>query len=136
MKVRKLIDSFNYAKEGIIYTLKTQSNMRAHFTITVVVLLLGLFLQISKLELLLLIFTISLVIITEMINTAIETTIDLITDQYHELAKIAKNVAAAAVMIASLNAIVVGYIIFFDKLDMGIVALGIGIIVLMIKYIM
>ncbi len=136
MKVRKLLDSFNYAKEGIIYTLMTQPNMRAHFTMAVVVLLLGLFLRISRLEFLVLIFTISLVVISEMINTAIEAIVDLITDQYHELAKIAKNVAAGAVLIASLNAIFVGYIIFFDKLGMEIVFLGILAIVLIIKYIM
>ncbi|MBB6217920.1 diacylglycerol kinase (ATP) [Anaerosolibacter carboniphilus] len=118
MRVRKLIDSFNYAIDGIIYTLKTQRNMRIHITAAIGVLLLSLFFRLSKLEILILFFTISLVIITEMLNTSIEATIDLITDQYHELAKIAKNVAAGAVLIASFNAILVAYIIFFDKLNL------------------
>jgi diacylglycerol kinase (ATP) len=118
MRVRKLIDSFNYAIDGIIYTLKTQRNMRIHITAAICVLLLSLFFRLSKLEILVLFFTISLVIITEMLNTSIEATIDLITDQYHVLAKIAKNVAAGAVLIASLNAILVAYIIFFDKLNL------------------
>ncbi|MDF2548158.1 MAG: phosphatase family protein [Anaerosolibacter sp.] len=118
MRVRKLIDSFNYAIDGIIYTLKTQRNMRIHIAAAIGVLLLSLFFRLSKLEILVLFFTISLVIITEMLNTSIEATIDLITDQYHVLAKIAKNVAAGAVLVASLNAILVAYIIFFDKLNL------------------
>jgi diacylglycerol kinase (ATP) len=72
----------------------------------------------SRFEILILFFTIALVIVAEMINTSIEATIDLITDRYHELAKIAKNVAAGAVLIAAVNAIIVGYIIFFDKLNL------------------
>ncbi|SHJ46755.1 diacylglycerol kinase (ATP) [Geosporobacter subterraneus DSM 17957] len=117
MKVRKLLDSFNFAIDGILYTLKTQRNMRIHFTAAILVLFLSLFFDISKLEMLILFFTIALVIIAEMINTSIEATIDLITNQYHELAKIAKNVAAGAVFIAALNAIIVAYVIFFNKLD-------------------
>ncbi|WP_053957562.1 diacylglycerol kinase [Inediibacterium massiliense] len=115
MKVRKLIDSFNYAIDGIIYTLKTQRNMRIHFTMAVSVLFLSLFFHLSKLEVLILFFTIALVIIAEMVNTSIEATIDLITKEYHELAKIAKNVAAGAVLIAAFNAIIVAYLIFFDE---------------------
>lgn len=117
MKVRKLLDSFNFAIDGILYTLKTQRNMRIHFTAAILVLFLSLFFDISKLEMMILFLTIALVIIAEMINTSIEATIDLITNQYHELAKIAKNVAAGAVFVAALNAIIVAYIIFFNKLD-------------------
>ncbi|QZY56553.1 diacylglycerol kinase [Crassaminicella profunda] len=117
MQVRKLIDSFNYAIDGIIYTLKTQRNMRIHFTMAIMVLFLSLFFDLSKLEMLILFFTISLVIVAEMINTSIEAAIDLITKEYHELAKIAKNVAAGAVFISALNSIVVAYIIFFDKFN-------------------
>jgi len=123
MRVRKLLDSFHYAIDGIIYTLKTQRNMKVHFLAAIAVLFLSLFLKVSKLEVLILFFTISLVIIAEMINTSIEAAIDLITDKYHELAKIAKNVAAGAVLIASLNAIIVGYMIFFDRLTIFILKL-------------
>ncbi len=117
MKAKKILDSFNYAFEGIIYTLKTQKNMRIHFSIAIIVLILSLFYNLSKTEILILFFAISLVIVAEMINTAIETTIDLITDKYHELAKIAKNVAAGAVLISAINSIIVAYIIFFDKIN-------------------
>ncbi|WP_432664594.1 diacylglycerol kinase [Wukongibacter baidiensis] len=117
MKAKKLLDSFNYAFEGIIYTLKTQRNMRIHFVIAVLVLFGSVFFHLSKVETLVLFITIALVIIAEMINTSIEATIDLITDKYHELAKIAKNVAAGAVLVSAVNSIIVAYIIFYDKLD-------------------
>jgi len=87
MKVRKLIDSFNYAVSGIIYTLKTQRNMRVHFISAFFVLTLSLFFNFSRVELLLLFFTVSLVIIAEMINTAIEKSIDMFTKEYHPLAE-------------------------------------------------
>jgi len=69
----------------------------------------------SIIEFILLIISISIVIICEMINTAIETTIDLITKEYHPLARIAKNVAAGSVLISALMSIVVGCIIFFNR---------------------
>lgn len=112
-----MIDSFNYAFEGIIYVFKTQRNMKIHFFVAVVVLILSLFFDLSRMEILILFLTISLVIITEMINTSIETTIDLITDQYHIFAKIAKNIAAGAVLIAAINSIIVAYFIFFHRLN-------------------
>ncbi|WIV10696.1 diacylglycerol kinase [Proteiniborus sp. MB09-C3] len=117
MKVRKLIDSFNYAVSGIIYTLKTQRNMRIHYAAAILVLFLSLFLNFTRIELLLLFFTISLVIIAEMINTAIEKTIDMYTKDYHPLAEIAKNVAAGSVLIAAINAIIVAYLLFFDRIN-------------------
>lgn len=117
MKAKKLIDSFNYAFEGIIYTLKTQRNMRIHFLIAILVLILSLFYSLSKAEILILFITITIVIVAEMVNTSIEATIDLITNEYHELAKIAKNVAAGAVLIATMNSVIVAYIIFYDKVS-------------------
>jgi len=117
MKVRKLIESFNYAFEGIIYALKTQRNMKIHFSIAIIVLSLSLFFDLSKMEFLVLLLTISSVIMAEMINTAIEATIDLMTDQYHIFAKIAKNVAAGGVLIAAINSIIVAYLIFFHRVN-------------------
>ncbi|MCX7903790.1 MAG: diacylglycerol kinase [Caloramator sp.] len=118
MKIKKITDSFNYAIEGIIFAVKTQRNMRIHFAIATLVLLASLFFDLSKLEILLLFFTITLVIVLEMVNTAIEVTIDLNANYYHPLAKIAKNVAAGAVLIAALTSVLVGYLLFFDKLKL------------------
>ncbi len=116
MKIRKITDSFNYAIEGIIYAIKTQRNMKFHMVIAILVLLLSLFFDFTKLEMLILFITITLVIVLEMINTAIEATIDVLANYYHPLAKIAKNVAAGAVLISAVNAILVGYLLFFEKL--------------------
>ena len=117
MKISRTIKSFNYAVEGIIYALIKEKNMKVHFFTAFFVLILSLFFNFSRLEFLILFFTISLVIITEMINTAIEKVVDMYTDKYNYLAKIAKDVAAGSVLIASINAIVVAYLLFFDRVN-------------------
>ena len=111
-----IIKAFNAAIEGIIYTLKSERNMKIHYCLAVIILIASLFLDLTKTEMIFLVFAISLVVIAEMFNTAIEKTIDMITDEYHPLAKIAKDVAAGGVLIAALNSVVVGYIIFYDKI--------------------
>lgn len=116
MKVKKMLDSFNYAIEGIIYSIRTQRNMRVHVFATLIVLTLCFFYDLTKVELLITTITITMVIVAEMINTAVECAIDATTNYYHPLAKIAKNVAAGAVLITALNAVLVGYIIFWDRL--------------------
>lgn len=115
-KSKTLFESFSYAISGIAYSFKTQRNMRIHFIMASIVILMGIFLKLSPLEMALVFVTISLVIIAEMINTSIEATIDLFTRDYHPLAKIGKNVAAGAVLIAAINAVIVGYIIFYAKI--------------------
>lgn len=117
MKSRSLIESFNYAVSGIIYTLKTERNMRIHFAVAIIVIFLSLFFDFTKLELLLLFITIAFVLLAEMINTAIERTIDLITNEFHPLARLAKDIAAGGVLISAINAVVVGYLLFFDRLN-------------------
>lgn len=116
MKVRKLVDSFNYAINGIIHSVRTQRNMRIHFAVALMVLTACFIYDISKVEFMMLAVTITMVIGAELMNTAIESAIDLTTNYYHPLAKIAKNAAAGAVLITAINAILVGYIIFWDKL--------------------
>ncbi|KGN02453.1 diacylglycerol kinase [Clostridium novyi A str. 4570] len=110
------MDSFNYAIEGIIYAVRTQRNMRIHLVATLVVLSLCFFYDLSRLELLILTITITMVLVGEMINTAIEFAIDATTNYYHPLAKLAKNVSAGAVLITAINALFVGYIVFLDRL--------------------
>ncbi|SCH37836.1 MULTISPECIES: diacylglycerol kinase [unclassified Romboutsia] len=120
MKVKKtrqgIIKAFNAAIEGIIYTFKCERNMKIHYCLAAIVLIGSLFFDLTKVETLILLFSISLVIITEMFNTAIENAIDMVTDEYHPLAKIAKDVAAGAVVIAALNSVVVGYMLFYNQI--------------------
>lgn len=114
--VKKLLDSFNYSIEGILYAVRTQRNMRIHMIAALVVLTICFFYDISKTELLIILLSITMVITAELINTAIEASIDATTNYYHPLAKIAKNVAAGAVLVTAINALAVGYIIFWSKL--------------------
>ena len=116
MKVKKLVDSFNYAIEGIIYSIRTQRNMKIHMLAAILVLVATFFYDLSKVELLIITITISLVIVAEMINTAVEAAIDATTNFYHPLVKIAKNVAAGAVLVSAINSVLVGYVIFWDRL--------------------
>ncbi|MFH1038494.1 MAG: diacylglycerol kinase [PVC group bacterium] len=115
MVPHKLIDSFNAAVEGIVYVLKTQRNMRIHFVAAALVLILSITLKMAVWDLLFLLSAIVLVLLTEMVNTAIELTIDLIKDTYHPLARAVKDVGAGAVFIVSLYAVCVGYLVFFKK---------------------
>lgn len=111
----KVIDSFNAAVAGIVHVLKTQRNMRFHFLAAVLVLLASVVLRMAFVDLLFLISAIVLVLLAEMINTAIEMTIDLVQESYHPLARIAKDVSAGAVFLVSIYAVAVGYLVFFTR---------------------
>lgn len=121
IRAETLIDSFKYALEGITYTLKTQRNMRIHTAVGFLVFIAGLYFQVSRLELAILVMVSSTVVVAEMFNTAIESAIDLYSRQRHPLAKIAKDVAAAAVLMSAVSAAIVGVLIlgppFFDLLS-------------------
>lgn len=120
MEQQNLIQSFNCAIEGFIYVLKTQRNMRIHFLFAVFILLLGIYLDFSGWEILILCAAITFVLLSEMINTAIELAIDLISNKFHPLARMAKDVSAGAVFIASLNALIAGYLLFSKRLKFSL----------------
>ena len=107
-----IVESFNFAVEGIIHVLRTHRNMRIHLAAATAVLVLALWIGVDRLELVALLLAIAFVLIAEMINSAIEAAIDLATSSFDPLAKLAKDIAAGAVLIASINAIAVGYLVF------------------------
>ena len=116
MKSRpSVLESFNYAIEGVIHVLRTQRNMRIHFAVAVAVIVISVAVGVSKMELIVLLISIAFVLIAEMINTAIEGTIDAATTSFDPMAKLAKDIAAGAVLIASVNAVAVGYHVFAGK---------------------
>ena len=117
MKNSNFFDACQNALDGIIYAITTQSNIKKQLVIAVIVMLISLFFDLSKAEFLCLMFTVVLIIVAEMINTAIETVVDLYTDLYHPKAKIAKDVGAGAVVITAINAIIVAYFLFFEKIS-------------------
>jgi len=110
-----IIESFNYAIEGVIHVLRTQRNMRIHFMIAVGVLIAALAAGVQRFELIALLLSIAFVLIAEMLNSAVEAAIDIATTEFDPMAKLAKDVAAGAVLIASTNAVVVGYLVFAGK---------------------
>jgi diacylglycerol kinase (ATP) len=118
MTVRRpptVLDSFNYAFEGIIHVLRTQRNLRIHFAIAFLVLILALVVNVTKLELIALLISVTFVLIAEMLNTAVEAAIDISTTSFDPMAKLAKDIAAGAVLIAAVNAVIVGYLVFAGK---------------------
>jgi diacylglycerol kinase (ATP) len=110
-----IIESFNYAIEGVIHVLRTQRNMRIHFAVAVVVIVVAAAVGVSKIELIALLISIAFVLVAEMINTAVESAIDAATTSFDPMAKLAKDIAAGAVLIASVNAVAVGYLVFAGK---------------------
>jgi diacylglycerol kinase (ATP) len=111
-----ILESFNYAFEGIIHVLRTQRNMRIHFTAAAAVLVAGLATDVNRLELIALLLAIAFVLIAEMINTALEAAIDVATTAFDPMAKLAKDIAAGAVLIATVNAMAIGYLVFSGQI--------------------
>ena len=110
-----ILESFNYAFEGIIHVLRTQRNLRIHFLIAVGVLGAAVVVGVTRFELIALLLAIAFVLIAEMINTAIEGAIDVATTTFDPMAKLAKDIAAGAVLIASVNAVAIGYLVFAHR---------------------
>ncbi len=117
MLPRSLIDSLNFAIEGLIYVIRTQRNMKLHIFFTVTIICLGFFLNVPRLEMISLSVSVSLVLLTEMINTSIELSIDMVKESFHPLARIIKDISAGAVLVASINAIIVGYLVFIGRIE-------------------
>lgn len=113
MKPKNWVQRVNLAIEGVIYAVKTERHMRYHLFTALAALILGLVLNISRNEFILLCMAIVLVLATEMLNTAIETIVDMISEEYHPLAKNAKDVASGVVLIASIGALILGYLILY-----------------------
>jgi len=116
-RATSLLASMNYAFEGVIHVLRTQRNMRIHLGGSVAALILGVSVGVSRSDLIALVFASALVIVAEMINTAIESAIDLATSGFDIRAKVAKDVAAGAVLVTAGNALVVGYLVFADRVS-------------------
>jgi diacylglycerol kinase len=108
----KFLESFVHAWNGIAYVFRTQRNARVHLVCALAAITLGVALRLSPLEFVAIIFAIGAVVGAELINTVAEAIVDLVTDKYHPLAKIAKDVAAGAVLWSAMGAVAVGIVIF------------------------
>ena len=111
---------FLYALAGLSYALRTQPNMRFHLAAALAVLVTAFILGVNRYELLFLLLAITLVLLAEMFNTALEAVVDLASPSFHPLARAAKDVAAGAVLLAALYAVATGVVIFYPYLRMAL----------------
>lgn len=109
---KSLLKSFGYALEGFLHALRHNRNLRIHLVIALAVVILSIFFRINKYEMSILGIVILLVISSEMINTAIEEMVNLITSEHRKEARIAKDVAAGMVLVATVGSVIIGSIIF------------------------
>lgn len=128
---KDIFSSFRVALSGITFTFKTQKHMRFHVYVVIIVLLLGTVARLGLRETLVLLFTISLVLVAEMFNSAIEATVDLVSPNYHPLAKFAKDISAGAVLITTMIALVVGALLImgeqrWEAIKIGLTSEGLG----------
>jgi diacylglycerol kinase (ATP) len=115
-KKASLLQSFNHAFQGLVYAVRHQRNMRIHLVIAVGVMVGSVLLDLTKLELVAVLVSVMFVLVTELLNSAVETVVDILTDQFDPRAKAAKDLAAGAVLVAAINALVVAYLVLADRL--------------------
>lgn len=114
--LRKHHISFKNAFAGLFWAIRTQPNFRVHLVFSVCAVILGMLLGISTIEMTIIAFTIVLGLMAEMVNTSIESVTDLITKEWHQEAKIAKDVSAGMMLVAATGAFVVGALIFIPHI--------------------
>lgn len=117
LKNKNFIDAWKKAFSGIWYSIKTQRNIKVQLCIALVIIISCIIFKLTYIEVIILVFATMLVIAMEVMNTAIETVVNLYTDKYHPLAKIAKDVAAGAVVITAINAVIIAIIMFVGKIS-------------------
>jgi diacylglycerol kinase (ATP) len=116
----RLWRSFNHAFDGILYATRSQANMRIHLVAAALVLVATMYLRLERAYVAIIVIIVAIVLAMELMNTAIEAVVDLMTVAHHPLAKIAKDAAAGAVLVVSMASIIVGYLVFYE----GIIAEG------------
>lgn len=116
ISIKDLMKSFGYAFEGVRYALEHDQNLRIHFAIASVVMIVSILLHISSFEMGIIGLMILLVIMGEMINSAVEQMVDLISSEHRKQAKIAKDVAAGMVLVTAMGSVIVGILIFIPHI--------------------
>ena len=113
--IKKFLNSFTYPIKGLKYAYRNEQNLVFDIGMALLVVIAGFLFKVSVTEWALLALTIGMVLSLELVNTAIEAVVDLVTEEYHPLAKVAKDTSAAAVFVCAIAAVVVGLIIFLPK---------------------
>lgn len=120
MKSKNLIESFKNAISGIFYAIRQERNMKIHIAAFVIVTVLSIYYKLTRPEFLIVCLTVSIVFISELLNTSIELLVDIVTDHYHPKAKVIKDIAAGAVFVSSLTSLTVAYFLFFDRIILDV----------------
>jgi diacylglycerol kinase (ATP) len=113
MPLRKVVESANYAIEGILHAAKTQRHVRYHFCAAVLILLLGLILGVTRFEFIAIVIVTIMVLAIEVLNSALEETVNILFQEYDRRAKVIKDLAAGAVLITAVGAMIAGYVVFY-----------------------
>ncbi|MDF0727213.1 diacylglycerol kinase family protein [Cytobacillus sp. S13-E01] len=116
-ELARLLKSFSYAANGLMHAIYKEHNLRIHLVLSVIVISLGFYFNISRMEWSVIIILIGGMLSLELMNTAVERVVDLVTKEYHPLAKMAKDISAAAVLLFAIASIIIGIIIFSGYLD-------------------
>ena len=114
--MKKFLEGFKYAFEGIWVALKSERNLKIHLLVMILVIIFGIIFKISKIEWIICIILFGLVIAGELFNTAIETVVDMISPDKNEKAKKAKDVSAGAVLVLAIASAIIGLVIFIPKI--------------------
>lgn len=114
--IKKLVKSFKYAFEGINYSLNNDQNLVIHFVVACFVIIASIIFQVNPFEMGILGVTILVVISAEMVNSAIEKMVDLITKEHREEAKIAKDVSAGMVLLTAIGSVIIGILVFLPHI--------------------
>jgi len=114
--------SFNDAATGLVRATRSQRNLRYHLLFAFLAIMLSLFANITRGEFVLITLSIILVIVAELMNSAMEEVVDLVSENYHPLAKKAKDTAAGGVLVAAAGALVCGYLVLAPKLEGGLLS--------------
>lgn len=105
-----------YAWNGLVTLIKTEKNFQIHLTVSIFVIIINVILQLSVIEWTIILLTIGSVLITEAFNTTVELTIDYVKPEFHPQAKIIKDIAAGAVLLAASISVIIGIIIYIPKI--------------------
>lgn len=115
-RLRRHTISFGHALDGVVYVIRTQPNFQVHLVAALLVSLAGIMVNLSRLEWVIIVFTITIVLVAEAVNTSLESVTDLLTQEYHLEAKIVKDVSAGMVLITAITSVVIGLFIFLPHL--------------------
>lgn len=114
--IKRIINSFKYAFNGLIDTYKTEQSVWIYIPVSLLVILMGFYFKINTVEWLVILLVLGVILSLELINTALESVVDLVTDKYHPLAKKAKDTVSAAVLVFAVASVIIGLIIFIPKI--------------------